>query len=1013
MQKSRVALGMSLLLACSVVFSCTGSRGGARIVEKRETIKTYPFSEPDPVPILARTRMREAAGRLYPYYFFDGFSRTGVDKKWTVVRLENPYISVAVLPQVGGKVWGAMDKGAGREFLYTNHVLKFREIALRGPWVSGGIEFNFGIVGHAPSTATPVDYALQKSGDGSVSIVVGTMDLPSRTRWSVTITLSPARSYFETNGAWLNPTPFSQSYYYWSCAAIKAAEDLKYVFPGRFEIGHDYSVPLEPWPVDTEGRDLSWYKNNNFGGSKSYFTVGEYKDFFGAWYQKSDYGFGHWAAYDEMPGHKIWIWDESRAGEIWVDLLTDKDGQYTEPQAGRLLNQSDQESFKPGAADRWQELWFPYRGIGPMVKASSVGVLSAVASNEKLSLGFFALQPIDDDLIVDADGREVFREHVKLRPAEIYKNEVKPVAESARYIVKIGEKFVYRSGPAADALKRPFNFSPVDESTAGGLFQSGMRFEKSRSFDRALEKYAACLASDPRHLGALVRSAEIHARRGEYELSLGLARKALEEQMYDPEANYVYGTVARRLGDLADAKETLGWAARSMEFRSAAYLQLAEIAASEKAYDRARDNALRSLDCNKFNSAAYEVLAVAYRKSGRVEAAKSVLRDLLSIDPLDHFARFELYLLEPEKKNLERFRSMIRNELPHENYLEMALEYLRLGCEDDAVLLLKDAPAYPTVDYWLAYLLRDTSPAESRAYLRKASGRSPFLVFPFREEEIPLFEWARTAEPEDWKPKYYLGLVLWGKGRLAETLELFKQCDEADFAPFFLARAQLFQGQDPERALADYERALILDRKAWRSWHGLIDYYGKVGKSELALAAARQAVELFPQQVSIKVDLVKSTMAVGLFDEAAALLDTVEALPFEGASEIHGLFEETHIELAVKNIEKGDWAGAIGELERSTEYPEELGTGKPFDPDLRLQDYLKGLCSEKLGLKDQADDAFKSVFEYSLRHPEKGGTGAYFGALALRRFGELAKAEEMMEKSAQPSASVLAALRIF
>ncbi len=122
--------------------------------------------------------------------------------------------------------------------------------------------------------------------DGSVSCVVGAMDLPSRTRWSVTIRLPKDKAYFETNGAWYNPTPFSQSYYYWSCAAIKTADDLKYIFPGRFQIGHDYSVPLEPWPVDEQGRDLSWYRNNDFGDSKSYFTVGEYDDFYGAWYRE-------------------------------------------------------------------------------------------------------------------------------------------------------------------------------------------------------------------------------------------------------------------------------------------------------------------------------------------------------------------------------------------------------------------------------------------------------------------------------------------------------------------------------------------------------------------------------------------------------------------------------------------------------------------------------------------------------------------------------------------------------
>ena len=161
---------------------------------------------------------------------------------------------MSVLPQVGGKVWGATNKTTGRDFLYANHVMKFREIALRGPWTSGGIEFNFGIVGHSPSTASPVDFVVRNDPDGGASVVVGAIDLPSRTRWSVTVRLAKDKGYFETNGAWHNPTPFSQSYYYWSCAAIKTAEDLKYIFPGRFQIGHNYDVPLRPLARESRGR---------------------------------------------------------------------------------------------------------------------------------------------------------------------------------------------------------------------------------------------------------------------------------------------------------------------------------------------------------------------------------------------------------------------------------------------------------------------------------------------------------------------------------------------------------------------------------------------------------------------------------------------------------------------------------------------------------------------------------------------------------------------------------------
>jgi len=158
MKPSRMIIPALVLLLAAALPACrgqAGSSGAATIAESRQVFKTYPYGDPDPVPIFARSTMWGDGARLYPYSFFNKFSPTGQDQEWSVVRLENPYISVAVLPQVGGKVWGAKDKTTSRDFLYTNHVMKFREIALRGPWTSGGIEFNFGIVGHSPATASP------------------------------------------------------------------------------------------------------------------------------------------------------------------------------------------------------------------------------------------------------------------------------------------------------------------------------------------------------------------------------------------------------------------------------------------------------------------------------------------------------------------------------------------------------------------------------------------------------------------------------------------------------------------------------------------------------------------------------------------------------------------------------------------------------------------------------------------------------------------------------------------
>jgi Flp pilus assembly protein TadD len=450
-----------------------------------------------------------------------------------------------------------------------------------------------------------------------------------------------------------------------------------------------------------------------------------------------------------------------------------------------------------------------------------------------------------------------------------------------------------------------------------------------------------------------------------------------------------------------------------MEYRSPAYVQLAEIAATEKNYALAVEYATKAQDANRYNSSACEIEALASRKLGRSDAARRALDRLAEFDPLDHLGRFERYLLEPTESRLAEFKSLIRSELPCESYLEMAMFYVRTGSEADAVTLLKIAPAQPEIYAWLAYLLRDTSPAESAAYLDKGLGLSSLLVFPFREESIPVFRWAADVRPADWKPKYYLGLVLWGKGRVEETRELFAQCDAADFAPFFLARGYLEGAGAPEKARADFNRAVELDGKNWRAWHNLTGSLQSLGRKNEALAVAAKAAGLFPGEVPILVDHVKSLLDLSRHAEAAAIVDGIKALPYEGASDIYGLYVKAHVGVALDRMGQGDLLAAIEHLEKSKLYPEALGTGAPAAPDVRLQDYLEMLCQGKLRNPSRAEELRKAILDYTEKHGDERGPHSYFGALVLENSGESAKAREIFKWAQPPQPEVLAAIGKF
>ena len=912
--------------------------------------------------------------------------------------MENDYIKVFILPEVGGKIYGAIEKSTKKEFIYLNHVLKFRQIAMRGPWTSGGIEFNFGLVGHSPATATPINYLIRKNSDGSVSCIIGTMDLPSRTRWSVIITLPADKAYFEIRPLWYNPSPFHQSYYCWINNAIKVGEDLQYFYPGRFVVPHGYSVPMEPWPVDKKGRDLSWYKNNNFGGSKSHFVLGKYEDYYGAYWHSSRFGFGHWALYDDMPGKKVWMWALSRQGAIWENLLTDKDGQYSEPQAGRLFSQSDHSFFSPYTADTWREILFPFKEIGGMVKASPVAVVNVNRKNKSLLIGICPLQKIDDNLIVIIDNKAIYQEQIHLKPMEVYKKNISLSQTKGELQVLIGKNLYYTNKLHKNDVNRPISYHRINEKTAEGLYLSGEFYEKRRQYNTALKKYKECLKKEPLHIRALTRIAEIYCRRAQYEKGLECVSRALKNDMYNPDANYVYGVISRYTGNLIDAKETLGWAARSMNYRSNAYCQIAEIYIQEKNFETAVEYAHRSIDFNKYNLKSYEVMAVAYRKLNKIENAKNILNRLLEIEPLNYLARFELYLLEPGPKNLDNFKSIIHSELPWEHYLEMATFYSKLNLECDAIKVLKQAPSNPIIYFWLAYLLREKSPQQSQNYLKKAIKISPELIFPFREETIPVLKWAIKTNPDNWKVKYYLGLIYWGKGREKEALKIFATCGEPDFAPFYIILGYLEKKLYSKNPISLYKKAFNINKKDWRNWHYLANIYNQYHQFDKALQISKEAVKNFPDEVILGMDYASSLFNTGNYVECLKKLEKMEVLPYEGGWEAHNLFMRANVHLAMENIKNKNYKNAIIYLEKSKEYPEHLGTGKPYDPDYRLQDYLEALCYDKINEKNKAEKSRKLVYDYTIKKWIGGGNNHYFGLLALKSYGEKVKALKLLNE---------------
>lgn len=895
----------------------------ASIYEEKHTMKTYGFSQPDPVPNI---------GRIYPYFRFDGYTSKGIDKEWKMVVMENDYIKAYITPDIGGKIWGAIEKSTRHEFLYFNEVVKFRDIAMRGPWTSGGLEYNFGDIGHIPTASTPVDYVMKKYPDGSVACVVGALDLPSRTKWNVEIRLYPNKAFLETHVIWDNPTDLPVTYYHWMNAAAKASGNLEFIYPGNARIGHNGEIG--DFPIDNN-RNISFYEKNNFGPYKSYHVLNAYSNFFGGYWHDDDFGFGHESNYDEKPGKKIWIWGLSGQGMIWEDLLTDDDGQYVEYQAGKLFNQASEGStntpfkhgeFIPHDQDRMTERWFPLLGTGGIDAASEYGVIKTARNGRSVNLTLSALQSIDDTLYIISRDKYIIKEHIQLEPLQLYQHTFQ-LDHHDHFNAMVGDHLLtYSSDPADLYVERPLHSEvPFNWDNVFGKFLLGLEAEKQRKYLDAYTAYQECLEMNPNFLPAINRLALSYFRMGQYQPCRDWIMKALAIDTYDAEANYIYGLVCEQLNDVADAKSGFSISTQHPAYRVPAYNALAKLYLKEGNYRQSLHYCNESLHHNVFSTQALKIKTLIYRYKGQKEDLKETLLKLEEIDGTSTFIANERGLLTGQ----DHLTGLITNELPHETYMELAMSYLKYGDRVQALKILRMIEDYPIAGLWMAHLYHDKTLLEH--YLTSDID----MVFPHRMETLNMLE-ALIKINDHWKLKYMAALIYWNKGRINKAKMLFDQCGEdPDFVAFYLARAELF---DTEAYwISSIDKALDIDPNHWRA--------------NLAFAERLINQDKFKEAESVSERFLKINPAFGMIYarsligqkkpvDALNFLSNYEILPYEGARAGRALYHESAILSALQAWNKKDTDSVIEYAKKAKLWPGNLGSGRPYDVDEREEDYI-------------------------------------------------------------------------
>ncbi|MBC8358012.1 MAG: DUF5107 domain-containing protein, partial [Candidatus Aminicenantes bacterium] len=369
-----------------------------KVWEEALVIPTYRIGKPDLNPIFYTGRAYQGAkGPVYPYPLLDKITDVREEKAYRALYLENDYVKICVLPEIGGRIFSALDKTNNYDFFYCQHVIKPALIGMLGAWISGGVEWNFPHH-HRATGFMNVDYTLTENADGSKTIWVGEIELRHRMKWIIGLTLHPDRSYIEATIKLFNRTPFAHSFLCWANVAVHTNLDYQIIFPPSTEFATYHGKnQFSHWPVSydvfnrvdyTKGVDVSWWKNHP--EPTSFFAWNCKEDFLAGYDHGKEAGVVHFADHNIVPGKKFWTWGTGERGKIWEKILTETDGPYIELMVGAYSdNQPDYSWLQPYEVRTVKQYWYPIRQIGGVKNANLKAACNLeITSKKRAKIGF-------------------------------------------------------------------------------------------------------------------------------------------------------------------------------------------------------------------------------------------------------------------------------------------------------------------------------------------------------------------------------------------------------------------------------------------------------------------------------------------------------------------------------------------------------------------------------------------------------------------------------------------------
>ena len=726
----------------------------AEIREENVLIPTYGCGKPDRNPMFLEKRVYQgSSGKVYPLPVIDRIEDTKEEKSYRAVFLENDYLRVMVLPELGGRIQRALDKTNGYDFVYYNEVIKPALVGLTGPWISGGIEFNWP-QHHRPTTFAPTDWQLLENADGSVAVEMSEVDQMYGTKGKMMFILRPDRAYIEIRGQLYNRTPLPQTFLWWANPAVSVNENTQSVFPPDVNAVYDHGKrDVSTFPIATgvyykhdygAGVDISRYRN--IPVPTSYMCARSDYNFVGGY----DYGVGagilHVADHHVSPGKKQWTWGCGDFGKAWDRNLTDANGPYIELMTGVYCdNQPDFTWLKPFEEKTFTQYFMPYKAAGYVKNASKDAAVNLETGDGKARFTVYASGVFEDARVtLTAGGETIYDRTATIGPEKILQDAVETAAEAAELRIAVydaqGRQLVdYRPRKAkVERIPEPAKPAELPEKirTNEELYLTGLHIEQYRHATYLPDPYyLEALKRDPGDIRANNAYGLLLLRRGLFAESERYFRAAIERMTernpnpFDSEPLLNLGLSLLYQGREGEAYDTFYKSVWTAEQQESGYYYLAALDCRRGEYWHALEMIERSLVKNGHNLKARALKGMILDSLGREEEAEAWFAENRKVDDFDYVSRLESGDVE-ETLELMGSRSS--------SYIECALDYAEAGYYEDALFILDRCPEKtPMVYYHAARLCALNGDAEgARKMLERGAMTDPLYCFPNRSEDI-------------------------------------------------------------------------------------------------------------------------------------------------------------------------------------------------------------------------------------------------------------------------------------